>query len=62
MRPMPILLFGREFWTKVVNFEALADEGVISHHDLDLITWCETAEQAWAAVQAHYAEGRHERA
>ena len=62
MRPMPILLFGHEFWTKVVNFEALADEGVISHHDLDLITWCETAEQAWAAVQAHYAEGRHERA
>ncbi len=61
MRPMPILLFGRDFWNKVVNFQALADEGVISQHDLDLITWCDSAEQAWAAVQAHYAEGRHER-
>jgi len=55
MRPMPILMFGREFWNRVVNFQALADEGVISQRDLDLITWCETAEEAWAAVRAHYA-------
>ena len=61
MRPMPILLFGRDFWNKVVDFQALADEGVISQHDLDLITWCDSADEAWAAVQAHYAEGRHER-
>jgi len=57
MRPMPILLFGREFWNKVIDFQALADEGVISQADLDLITWCESAEEAWAAVKAHYAEG-----
>ncbi len=61
MRPMPILLFGRDFWNKVVDFQALADEGVISQHDLDLITWCDSAEGAWAAVQAHYSKGRHER-
>ena len=62
VRPLPILLFGRDFWERVVDFQGLVEEGVISPHDLDLITWCETAEQAWAAVQAHYAEGRHERA
>ncbi|WP_309610639.1 LOG family protein [Sphingomonas sp.] len=61
MRPMPILLFGREFWNKVVDFQALADEGVVSQHDLDLITWCESAEEAWSAVRAHYREGKHER-
>ena len=61
MRPMPILLFGRDFWNKVVDFQALADEGVISQHDLDLITWCDSAEGAWAAVQEHYSKGRHER-
>jgi len=55
MRPMPILLFGRDFWNKVIDFQALADEGVISQHDLDLITWCETAQEAWDAVQKHYA-------
>ena len=57
VRPMPILLFGREFWERVVDFQALADEGVISPHDIDLITWCESAEEAWAAVQARYADG-----
>ena len=56
VRPMPILLFGREFWNRVIDFQALADEGVISPHDLDLITWCESPDEAWAAVQSHYAE------
>ena len=54
IRPMPILLFGKDFWNKVVDFEALADEGVISHNDLNLLTWVETAEDAWAAVQDFY--------
>ena len=55
IRPMPVLMFGRAFWERVVGFEALADEGVIGHADLDLITWVETAEAAWDAVQAFYA-------
>ena len=54
VRPLPILLFGREFWERVVDFHGLAEEGVISPHDLDLITWVETAEEAWDAVCAHY--------
>ena len=54
MKPIPVLLFGREFWTRVVDFEALADEGVISPSDLNLLTWVETAEEAWHAVQSFY--------
>src|SRR5687767_5067673 len=54
VRPLPILLFGREFWERVVDFHGLAEEGVISPHDLDLITWVETAEEAWDAVCRHY--------
>ena len=30
VRPLPILLFGKEFWTRVIDFQALAEEGVIS--------------------------------
>jgi len=56
MKPIPILLFGREFWTRVVNFEALAEEGVISPRDLDLISWVETAEEAWSVVEDFYAD------
>lgn len=57
IKPIPILLFGRDFWNKVVDFEALVEEGVIAPSDLRLITWVETAEEAWAAVEAFYAEG-----
>ena len=54
MKPMPILLFGKDFWTRVIDFEALADEGTISHEDLDLFRWCETAEEAWSHIAAFY--------
>ncbi len=54
MKPIPILLFGKEFWSKVLNFEAMAEEGVINHADLDLFRWVETAEGAWAKVVEFY--------
>ena len=54
MRPVPILLFGREFWSKVINFDAMADEGVVNREDLKLISWVETAEEAWAEVTRFY--------
>jgi uncharacterized protein (TIGR00730 family) len=57
MKPIPILLFGKAFWTRVVNFDALAEEGVISPADLNLFTWVETAEEGWEAVRAFYNDG-----
>jgi uncharacterized protein (TIGR00730 family) len=54
MRRIPILLFGREFWNRVIDFAALAEEGVISPKDLALITWVETAEEAWAEITRFY--------
>ncbi len=54
VRPLPILLFGREFWNRVVDFEALAEEGVIAPHDLDLIHWSEDAQEAWDYVVRFY--------
>ena len=56
VRPLPILLFGREFWKRVVDFEALVDEGVIAPHDLDLIHWTENAQEAWDFVVDYYAD------
>ena len=52
--PIPIFLFGRDFWSRVVDFEALADEGVIARDDLKLFRMVESADEAWAAVCAHY--------
>lgn len=50
MEPIPVLLFGRSFWERVVNFEALVEEGTISQKDLDLFTYVETAEEAWKLI------------
>ncbi len=57
VKPMPILLFGKDFWTRVINFEALAAEGVISAGDCDLFTFVETADEAWAIVEDFYRSG-----
>ena len=54
MKPIPILLFGKDFWTRVVDFEAFAEEGTISKKDLDLFHWCETAEDAWGHIAQFY--------
>ncbi|CAA9501764.1 MAG: hypothetical protein AVDCRST_MAG91-1093 [uncultured Sphingomonadaceae bacterium] len=51
---LPILLFGREYWERVVNWEALADEGVIAPQDLNLFSFVETAEEAWGHVCGYY--------
>jgi uncharacterized protein (TIGR00730 family) len=54
VKPLPILFFGREFWERVVNFDALVEEGVVSPQDLDLFRYVETAQEAWEIIQAHY--------
>ena len=54
VRPLPILLFGKEFWERVVDFNALVEEGVIAPHDLDLIHWTEDANEAWDFVSRYY--------
>ena len=54
--PIPVLLFGREFWDKVVNFEALVEEGVVSERDLGIFNYVETAAEGWAVVQRFYKE------
>ena len=44
---MPVLLFGQDFWQKVINFDALVAEGTISPSDLNIFQFVKTAEEAW---------------
>jgi len=53
-RSRPILLFGRTFWEKLVDFQHLVDSGMISPEDLGLFHYVETAEDAWARLAEHY--------
>ena len=50
MHPVPIVLFGRDYWTKVVNFAALAEEGMISEADLKLFEIVDNPEEGWASL------------
>jgi len=50
MQPVPIILFGRDYWSQVINFQFLADSGVISDDHLKLFTYAETAEEAWQQI------------
>ncbi|MBT8410551.1 MAG: LOG family protein, partial [Octadecabacter sp.] len=51
MEQVPFLLFGRAFWEKIINWDALADAGTISAADLELFQFVETAEEAVEAME-----------
>jgi uncharacterized protein (TIGR00730 family) len=53
-RSRPILLFGRAFWERLINFEHLVETGMISAKDLGLFRFVETAEEAWEVLATHY--------
>jgi hypothetical protein len=53
-RPRPVLLFGREFWSKLIDFDWLVETGMISPGDVNLFHFVETAEEAWARLTEIY--------
>lgn len=52
--PVPVLLFGKEYWSRIINFEALVEEGTISPEDTSLFQYVETAEEAWRIIAEFY--------
>ena len=53
-RPIPILLFDETYWRRIINFEAMAEEGTIAPEDVDLVAYVESAEEAWQRICAHH--------
>jgi uncharacterized protein (TIGR00730 family) len=43
----PVVLFGEAYWRRIVNFDALAEEGMIAPEDLDLFDFADDAEEGW---------------
>jgi uncharacterized protein (TIGR00730 family) len=56
MQDIPVILFGREYWEKVINFHYMADEGVIDDEDLDLFHYAETPSEAWEIIARFHRE------
>jgi len=55
IEPMPVVLFGSEHWKRMIDWDYLAESGLISPDDLNLLTFCDTAEAAWEAITKFYA-------
>ncbi|MFM9039671.1 MAG: TIGR00730 family Rossman fold protein [Betaproteobacteria bacterium] len=53
-KPVPIILYGSEFWHSLINFNMLADLGTISEQDLDLLRFVDSPQEAWGAISDFY--------
>ncbi len=51
LQHIPVILVGREYWNQAINFQFLADEGVIADDDLRLLEFADTAEAAWQIIR-----------
>jgi len=54
-KPVPIVLFGTNYWKKVFHPQAMLEEGVIAQEDLQLFHYVDTVEDAWQVIRAFYA-------
>jgi uncharacterized protein (TIGR00730 family) len=53
-RRIPILLFDEAYWRRIIDFDAMAEEGVIAPEDVSLVAYVESAEEAWQRICEHY--------
>ena len=53
-KPVPIVLFGSDYWKRLLNFDLLIDEGAISPEDLALFTYVDEPQHAWDAIRLFY--------
>ncbi|WP_455466139.1 LOG family protein [Bartonella sp. B39] len=54
MKRVPIFLFGKDFWNNVINFDYLSAQGTISPSDVDLVTFVDTAAEAFEQIRSFY--------
>ena len=57
--PLPIVLFGEEYWRRVIDFDALVEEGTIDREDLELFVFAEKAAEAWNYIKYFFKSGHN---
>jgi len=53
-KPLPVVLFGSEYWKRLLNLDVLVEEGMIAPEDLNLFSYADDPESAWAIIQRFY--------
>jgi len=54
MERVPVLMFGKEFWHKVVDINFLAEQGTIAPQDVELLSYVDNAEEGWQKIREFY--------
>jgi len=54
IKPLPVVLVGREFWQRAVNMQFLAESGLIDPEDSELFWYAETAQEIWDGIVDWY--------
>ena len=57
-RPLPIVLFGKAYWRRLINFDFMAEQGMISWEDTKLVTIVEKAEEGWEHIRKFWRQAR----
>jgi predicted Rossmann-fold nucleotide-binding protein len=53
-KPVPIVLFGSDYWKRLFNIDVMLEEGVISAQDVKLFTYVDDPVAAWEVIRAFY--------
>jgi len=54
MKQIPVIMVGKQWWSNIINFEFLIEEGVISEKDLEIFTIVDNAQDAWNSIKNWY--------
>ena len=52
--PIPVILFGEQWWRRIIDFDAMVEEGVIAPEDVGIFRYVESAEEGWTAIRDFY--------
>eukprot|EP01031_Cornospumella_fuschlensis_P012430 gene12430-15188_t len=53
-KPVPIVLFGTDYWKRLINMDVLVEEGAISPEDLNLFHYTDDPQEAWEIIRTFY--------
>src|SRR5204862_3004297 len=53
-KPVPIVLFGTDYWKRLINMDVLVEEGAISAADLELFQFADEPQAAWEIIRGFY--------
>jgi uncharacterized protein (TIGR00730 family) len=54
VKALPVLLYGSDYWQKLINFDFLVEEGAIAPEDKNLFSFVDSPELAWAQIKNFY--------